>query len=128
MTEYTECWEQWVGSTARPLEHRRHRARVTKRDGRNWITFPDEINGRNVIVEMPDNAPTKSCDHGRHDHCAHRLGGPPKAASCSSTACPGSSGAADAPATATPTAPAACSDPDQRPAGSLALQAGPAGR
>ena len=30
MTEYTHCWEQWVGST-----------------------------GRNVIVEMPDNAPTK---------------------------------------------------------------------
>ena len=86
MTEYTQCWEQWVGSTARPDERIKYRARVTKRDGRNWITFPDEITGRNVIVEMPDNAPTKHCDHGRHDHCAHRLGGP-----------------------------AACSDPDQRP-------------
>jgi len=29
-----------------------------------------------IIVEMPDNATTKSCDHGRHDHCVHRLGGP----------------------------------------------------
>ena len=76
MTEYTECWEQWVGSTARPVERSKHRARVTKRDGRNWITFPDEINGSKVIIEMPDNAPTKHCDHGRHDNCAHRLGGP----------------------------------------------------
>jgi hypothetical protein len=25
---------------------------------------------------MPDNAPTKSCDQGRHDDCPHRLGGP----------------------------------------------------
>ena len=45
MTEYTEFWEQWVGSTARPVERIKPRARVTKRDGRNWITFPDELNG-----------------------------------------------------------------------------------
>ena len=25
---------------------------------------------------MPDNAPTKSCQQGRHDSCSHRLGGP----------------------------------------------------
>ena len=25
---------------------------------------------------MPQNAPTKSCDEGRHDACPHRLGGP----------------------------------------------------
>src|SRR6185312_3966902 len=60
MTEDTEYSEQWVGSTARPLEHRSPRARVTKRDGRNWITCPDELNGKKVIIEMPDNAPTKS--------------------------------------------------------------------
>ena len=76
MAEYTEFWEQWVGSTAQPLEHRSPRARVTKRDGRNWITCPDELNGKKVIIEMPDNAPTKSCQQGRHHSCSHRLGGP----------------------------------------------------
>jgi len=76
MTEYTEFWEQWVGSTARPVERIKPRARVTKRDGRNWITYRDELDGKKIIVEMPDNATTKSCDHGRHDHCVHRLGGP----------------------------------------------------
>ena len=76
MAEYTEFWEQWVGSTARPLEHRSPRARVTKRDGRNWITCPDELNGKKVIIEMPDNAPTKSCQRGRHDSCSQRLGAP----------------------------------------------------
>jgi hypothetical protein len=74
--EYTEHWEQWVGSNARPLEHPSPRARVTKRDGRRWITCPDELGGKKVIIEMPDNAPTKSCQQGRHDACAHRLGGP----------------------------------------------------
>jgi hypothetical protein len=39
----TEYWEQWVGSTARPVERIKQRAKVTKRDGRKWITFPDEI-------------------------------------------------------------------------------------
>jgi hypothetical protein len=34
------------------------------RGGRPWITYPDEINGTNVIVEMPDNVPTKPCDQG----------------------------------------------------------------
>ena len=53
MTEYTQCWEQWVGSTAQPVERIEYRAQVTKRDGRRWITFPDEIDGRKVIVEMP---------------------------------------------------------------------------
>ena len=74
--EYTEHWEQWVGSNARPLEHPSPRARVTKRDGHRWITCPDELGGKKVIIEMPDNAPTKSCQQGRHDACAHRLGGP----------------------------------------------------
>lgn len=76
MTEYTEHWEQWVASTARPREHPSPRARVTKRDGRRWIACPDVIDGKKVIIEMPDNAPTKSCDQGRHDACGHRLGGP----------------------------------------------------
>jgi hypothetical protein len=115
MTEYTEFWEQWVGSTARPVERIKPRARVTKRDGRNWITYRDEFDGKKIIVEMPDNATTKSCDQGRHDHCVYRLGDRQKAASCSNSACRGSCGAADAPATAIPTGPAACSDPAQRP-------------
>jgi hypothetical protein len=72
----TEYWEQWVGSTARPVERIKQRAKVTKRDGRKWITFPDEIGGKKVMVEMPENAPTKSCNHGRHDDCPHRLGAP----------------------------------------------------
>ena len=76
MTEYTDYWEQWAGSTARPVERIKHRAKVTKRDGRKWITYPDEINGTKVVVEMPENAATKSCDQGRHDHCQHRLGAP----------------------------------------------------
>jgi len=76
MTEYTEFWEQWVGSTARPVERIKPRARVTKPDGRNWITYRDELDGKKTVVEMPDNATTKSCDQGRHDHCLHRLGGP----------------------------------------------------
>jgi hypothetical protein len=76
MTEYTEHWEQWVGSAARPVERVQRGSRITKREGRLWISFRDDINGAEVVVEMPDNAPTRSCAAGRHDHCAHRLGGP----------------------------------------------------
>jgi len=66
-----------MGRIHRPASrHRSPRARVTKRDGRNWITSPDELNGAKVIIEMPDNAPTKSCQQDRHDSCSHRLGGP----------------------------------------------------
>jgi hypothetical protein len=65
-----------VGSTTPPIERIKRRARVDIRDGRPWITYPDEINGTNVIVEMPDNAPTKSYDQSRHGDCPHRLGGP----------------------------------------------------
>ena len=72
----TEYWEQWVGSTTRPVEHVKRRARVSKRDGRRWITYSDDINGAKVIVEMPENALTKSCVQGRHDDCPHRLGAP----------------------------------------------------
>jgi hypothetical protein len=72
-----EPWEQWVGSTARPAEVIKRGAKVEVRDGRRWITYPDERNGQKVIVgPMPSNAPTGSCDKGRHDRCAHRLGGP----------------------------------------------------
>jgi hypothetical protein len=72
----TEFWERWVGSNTRPVEQIKRRARVTVRDGRRWITYRDGIDGAEVIVEMPVDAPTKSCDHGRHDRCPHRLGGP----------------------------------------------------
>lgn len=71
-----EFWEQWVGSTSRPVECLKRGAKVTVRQGRKWISYPDEINGTNVVVERPDNAPTKSCDENRHDTCPHRLGGP----------------------------------------------------
>ena len=54
---------------------KRH-AKIRYVDGIRWITYPDEINGTKVIVDMPVNALTKSCDQGRHDSCPHRLGGP----------------------------------------------------
>jgi hypothetical protein len=72
----TEFWEQWVGSTTEPKEQIKRHAKVTVRDRRKWITYPDQIKGIDAIVDMPENAPTKSCDEGRHDHCPHRLGGP----------------------------------------------------
>ena len=80
-----EYWEQWVGSTTRPVQIIKRGAKVAFREERRsasdvrrrrWITYSDEINGHAVIVEMPDDAPTKSCDQGRHDHCPHRLGQP----------------------------------------------------
>ena len=68
-------WEQWVGTTARPVELPRRGAKLDMRDGQRWITYRDEINGQPVIVgPMPSNAPTKACDEGRHDKCNHRLG------------------------------------------------------
>ena len=74
--EQTEPWEQWVGSTAVPIQRIKRGARLDTRRGRRWITYRDQINGADVIVEMPIDAPTKSCDEGRHDSCPHRLGGP----------------------------------------------------
>jgi hypothetical protein len=71
-----EFWEQWVGSHTRPVEQIKRRVKVSIRDGVRWITYPDEIEGVNVIVEMPVDAPTKSCSQARHDDCPHRLGGP----------------------------------------------------
>ncbi|TDK98137.1 hypothetical protein [Mycobacterium paragordonae] len=71
-----EFWEQWVGSTVKPIECVKRHAKVREQDARRWITYPDEIKGTKVIVDMPDNAPTKSCDEGRHDACPHRLGQP----------------------------------------------------
>lgn len=80
----SEFWEQWAATTTAPVQCLKRRAKVTFRQERllgmvirrRWITYPDEINGAQVIVEMPDNALTKTCDQGRHDHCGHRLGGP----------------------------------------------------
>ncbi|GAB5021203.1 hypothetical protein JHV675_51300 [Mycobacterium avium subsp. hominissuis] len=66
-------WERWTGSTTPPQWRLIKRAKVDKRGGIKWITFPDTINGVDVIVEMPENAPTKSCHENRHDHCPHRL-------------------------------------------------------
>lgn len=75
-TEAAEQWEQWCGSTVQPEWRVKKRSKITEREGVRWITYPDVVNGGDVIVEMPVNAPTKSCHEGRHDHCAHRLGGP----------------------------------------------------
>ena len=71
-----EFWEQWCGSTTRPVERIKRGAKIRTQDGCRWITYPDEINGTKVIIDMPDNAPTKSCEQHRHDHCPHRLGEP----------------------------------------------------
>ncbi|KPN46868.1 hypothetical protein [Mycobacterium intracellulare] len=72
----TEFWERWVGSTTPPIQCIKRGAKVVIKDGQRWISFCDEINGQKVIVEMPADAPTKSCQRGRHDACGHRLGGP----------------------------------------------------
>ena len=89
----TELWERWVGSTAPPTLNIQRGARVrtetrtitvgrdlldgacTAQIGRRWITFAMERAGVQLIVDMPENAPTKSCAEARHDDCAHRLGG-----------------------------------------------------
>lgn len=71
-----EPWERWVGSTAAPVQHIARGATVAFRDGHRWITYRDEINGAAVVVEMPSNAQTRSCQQHRHDDCPHRLGGP----------------------------------------------------
>lgn len=76
-----ELWEQWCESTVRAIDCMKPGARVrTEKDQhgipRRWITYNDEIDGVKVIVEMPDDAPTKSCDEHRHDNCPHRLGQP----------------------------------------------------
>jgi hypothetical protein len=69
-------WERWCGSTVEPVRCLKKRAKVDIRNGVKWITYPDTTKDVDVIVEMPLDAPTKSCDNGRHDHCQHRLGGP----------------------------------------------------
>lgn len=70
-----EPWEQWVATLARPVERVVRGAKVTTRDGLRSITYRDERDGQQVIVEMPSNALTKSCTQYRHDDCEHRLGG-----------------------------------------------------
>lgn len=74
--EAREPWESWVGSYAPPEMRIKRGAKVVKRDGVKWITYPDTIGGVDVVIEMPETAPTKSCHEGRHDDCPHRLGGP----------------------------------------------------
>ena len=96
MTAARESWEQWVGSTTPPVQHVQAGAKVRTstehkvvvrgdlmgghvtvqdRPGRKWITFTVDRDGEKVLVDMPEDAPTKSCDLGRHDRCSHRLGG-----------------------------------------------------
>lgn len=72
--ETSQPWEQWAGSTTRPVELPKRGAKVEVRDGRRFITYPDETNGQKVIVgPMPSNALTNPCDQDRHDDCNHRL-------------------------------------------------------
>jgi hypothetical protein len=71
----------WEPHRSAPIVDRiKAKAKVEIRDGRKWITYPDEIRrGRQsirVVVEMPDNALTKSCHEGRHHQCGHRRSGP----------------------------------------------------
>jgi hypothetical protein len=76
----TDPWEQWVGSTTPPIERIKRRARVDIRDGRPWITYPDEINGTNVIVEMPNNAPPSPATRAAMTTARTALAAPRKAA------------------------------------------------
>lgn len=73
---YDELWERWVGSIAPPVRQPKRGARVRVQDGTRWISFTDVRAGKPVVVDMPIDAPTGTCDRGRHDHCPHRLGGP----------------------------------------------------
>ena len=71
-----DYWEQWCGSTVAPVQRIKRHAKIRYVNGIRWITYPDEINSAKVIIDMPVNASTKSCDQDRHDDCPHRLGGP----------------------------------------------------
>ena len=75
MAEYTQCWEQWVGSTARPVEQ----SSTAPGDQARWPQL-DHLPRRNQRPQRhrrdARQRADKHCDHGRHDHCAHRLGGP----------------------------------------------------
>jgi hypothetical protein len=61
-----------------PVDCVKPKAKVEIRDGTKWITYHDEIRqGRKtvpIIVELPQNASTKSCHEGRHHRCNHRRG------------------------------------------------------
>ena len=77
----SDLWEP-RNDVPMPVDYIKRRAKVYTREGRRWIIYPDEVRrGRGkktaqVIVEMPQDAPTKSCDERRHHQCAHRRGGP----------------------------------------------------
>ncbi|GAB4983844.1 hypothetical protein MAHJHV58_49080 [Mycobacterium avium subsp. hominissuis] len=72
-----DLWEP-RNHTAGPVDCIKSKAKVQVRDGVKWITYRDEIRRARktipVIVEMPENAATKSCHEGRHHQCNHRRG------------------------------------------------------
>ena len=81
MPEYTLHPEDlWIprDRIPQPADQIKHKAKVDLRDGIKWITYPDEIRRSRknvpVIVEMPENAHTKSCHENRHHDCNHRRG------------------------------------------------------
>ena len=82
VVHHSDLWEP-RDDTPQPADCIKRQARVDTREGRRWIIYPDEIRrGKkttHVIVEMPQDAPTKSCHEARHHQCSHRRGGPHEA-------------------------------------------------
>lgn len=70
-------WKAWTCTRETPYHATKKDARVKVRDdGTKWITFRDFRKGKKVIVQMPENALTKTCDRGTHPECGHNVGGP----------------------------------------------------
>lgn len=72
-----ETCVRWVGPRTAPGGSVRRWTKLTTLDGVRWIIFGDERDGRPIIVEMAQNAPTKACSQDRHDQCSVRLPGAP---------------------------------------------------
>ena len=93
MAEYTEFWEQWVGSTARPSQNTAAPApgspNATDATG---SPAPTNLNEQEGHHRDPDNAPAESCRRAATTAAHTGSAAPPKAASCSSTTSSGAAG------------------------------------
>lgn len=70
-----EPWKAWTCTRQNPFHAPKKGARVKVRDdGTKWITFRYFRKGKTVIVDMPHNAATKSCNTGKHHRCDHNTG------------------------------------------------------
>ncbi len=91
--------EKWIGSLAQPVEYFIKGATIReeietsdevvehltgydiikRKTGRvrRYITFTRTLKDgtKETVVDMPDDALTRSCDEGRHGKCLHRRGG-----------------------------------------------------